>query len=270
MQLPPDEQGSSAASRDPVTRQAANEAAETGRPASGPARRRRRRNRVLRVAGLVAAVLVLTEVILLLLMFRQSRTHPTYWEERATEPVASNALRVVAFGDSAAMGIGAWRPQDSAVGRIVEYLGRRTGRPVHIVNLSTGGATVGTVLEQQLPRADLASADVVIVIAGSADAIAEVPLEQFRANMRELAELLPAAATVLSDVPLQSGREPYQQILAEVADSRNIAHADFAGAFRSARRIDVFAPDFTHVNSTGYRIWFEAFRPHLDKIIASR
>jgi lysophospholipase L1-like esterase len=221
---------------------------------------------VLRIVALVGSVLVLVEAVLLLLMLRQAVTYPKYWAARAAEPVRPNDLRVVAVGDSAAVGIGAWRPQESLVGRIVNHLRVRTGRPVHVTNLAVGGATVGSVLERQR-AAEFATADVVIVVAGSADAGSKVAPAKFRADLRKLAELVPAERTILSDVPLQRGREPYQRILADVADSRRIAHADFATAFRTARRIDVFAPDFTHVNSTGYRIWFEAFRPHLDAIV---
>nr|WP_042187131.1 GDSL-type esterase/lipase family protein [Kibdelosporangium sp. MJ126-NF4]CTQ90949.1 Lipolytic enzyme, G-D-S-L precursor [Kibdelosporangium sp. MJ126-NF4] len=230
------------------------------------AERKRRRRGAVRLASLLAGVLVLAEILLLLLLWRQTRTHPRYWAARAAEAAAPNALRVVAFGDSAAMGIGAWRPEESLVARVGEYLGKRTGRPVHLTNLSTGGGTVGTVLEQ-LPRADLGNADVVIVVAGSSDTIANVPLDEFRANLRKLVEHVPAAKLILSDVPLQQGRDPYQRVLAEVADAAHVAHADFAAAFMAARRLDVFAPDLTHVNSLGYQIWFMAFRPHLDAML---
>ncbi|MFB9929726.1 SGNH/GDSL hydrolase family protein [Amycolatopsis halotolerans] len=228
-----------------------------------PTSPRRRRN-LWRLAGVSAGALALAETVRLLALWRQTRTYPRYWAARAAEPLAPNALRVVAFGDSAAMGIGARRPEESLVARIAAYLSERTGRPVHLTNLSTGGGRVATVLE----HLHLADADAVIVVAGSADAIARVPLGQFRADVRELVERVPADRTILSDVPLRPGSKPYQKALAEVADEAKVAHADFARAFRTARRFDVFAADFTHVNSRGYQIWFTAFRPHLDALIA--
>jgi lysophospholipase L1-like esterase len=247
-----------------------------GTPATEPAaadprrgRRRRRRRTVLKVVAVGLGLVILAEVVGLLLELRQAQTYPKYWADRAAAPAAPGAVRLVAFGDSAGMGIGAWRPQDSVVGRIASYLEERTHRPVHVANYSAGGGTFGSVLSGQLAKADLATADVVVVIAGSNDTGAKVPLDTYRANITKLLDVLPADRTVLSDVPLQRGRETYQAILAELADARGVAHADFAGAFHAARRIDVFAPDFTHVNSVGYRIWFQAFRPHLDKI-ASR
>jgi lysophospholipase L1-like esterase len=231
-------------------------------------RRRRRWRIVLRVFGGLVALLVVAEGIGLVLELREARIYPKYWSDRAAEPVRPGAVRLVAFGDSAALGIGAWRPQDSVVGRIASYVGQRTGRPVHVANMTTGGGTVGTVLTKQLPTADVAHADVVVVIAGSNDVGAKAPLDTFRSHLEALIAALPPDRTVLSDIPLQSGRDPYQKILAEVADARGVAHADFAGAFNRARRLDVFAPDFQHVNSTGYRIWFDAFRPALDRIVA--
>jgi lysophospholipase L1-like esterase len=225
---------------------------------------------VLRVVAGVVAVFIVAEAVGLLLEYRQARTYPEYWAGRMAEPVEPGALRLVAFGDSAAMGIGAWRPEESVVGRIAGYLARRTGRPVHVANYAGGAGTFASVRRYQLPRADVAHADVVVVVAGSNDNGGKVPLDVFRSEVAAVTGALPADRTVLSDVPVQGGWRPYQRILAEVADARGIAHADFAGAFRAERRLDVFAPDFTHVNSTGYRIWFEAFRPRLDAILARR
>ncbi|WP_433003903.1 SGNH/GDSL hydrolase family protein [Kribbella sp. CA-294648] len=230
-------------------------------------RRKRRRRIVLRVLAVGFGLLLVAEVIGLLLVFRQTRNYPKYWADQASQPAAPEALRLVAFGDSAGVGVGAWKPEDSLVGRIAEHLHERTGRPVHVANYSSlRGGTFGSILTDQLHRADVASADVVVVVAGSNDTGGKVPLDTYRANVTKVLEALPADRTVLSDVPLQGGRDNYQRILAEEADARGVPHADFAGAFRAARRLDVWAPDFTHVNSVGYRIWFQAFRPHLDTI----
>lgn len=235
----------------------------------GRGRRQRRRRIVLRVLAVGVGLLVLAELTGLLLVFRQTRNYPKYWADQAAQPVAQGALRLVVFGDSAGVGIGAWKAEDSLVGRIAEHLRERTGRPVHVANYSTlRGGTFGSILTDQLHRADVANADVVVVIAGSNDTGGKVQLDTYRENITKLLAALPADRTVLSDVPLQGGRDNYQRILAELADDRGVAHADFAGAFRTARRLDVWAPDFTHVNSVGYRIWFTAFQPHLDTIAA--
>jgi lysophospholipase L1-like esterase len=268
--LPTDGGGSADPSGDVVNEStaAAPVAEESAVTDPSRARRRRRRRITLRVIAIGVGLLVLAEVAGLLLELRQAQTYPKYWADQAAEPVAPGAVRLVVFGDSAGVGIGAWKPEDSVVGRIAGHLQERTGRPVHVANYSVGGGTFDSILTGQLHRADVARADVVVVIAGSNDTGAKVPLDTYRANVTKLLESLPADRTVLSDVPLQRGRENYQRILAELADARGVAHADFAGAFRAARRLDVWAPDFTHVNSVGYRIWFQAFQPHLDTIAA--
>ncbi|WP_409463955.1 hypothetical protein [Amycolatopsis sp. GA6-003] len=74
-----------------------------------------------RSAGMAVGALVFAEIITLLALWRQTRTYPRYWAARAAEPLPPNALRVVAFGYSAAMGIGARRPEESLVARIGTY-----------------------------------------------------------------------------------------------------------------------------------------------------
>src|SRR5215471_6476537 len=86
-----------------------------------------------------------------------------FWQEKASEPVAEGALRLVALGDSATQAIGADSPMEGFVGRIASYVQARTGRPVHITNVSVGGATYSDVVREQLPQVDLKTADLVIV-----------------------------------------------------------------------------------------------------------
>ncbi len=81
---------------------------------------------------------------------------------------------------------------------------------------------------------------------------------------------LPADRTVYSDLPLMPGREPYQAVLAEVADGHGVRRADFGAAFLGGimrhRNIVSWLPP--HLNSTGYEMWFDAFRPRVDQIVS--
>ncbi len=93
--------------------------------------------------------LIIGGVVLMLLFIvsnvaltaRRSTTYAKYWQDKMNEPVASNAVRLVALGDSSVEAIGADRPMDGYVGRIARYIEATTGRPVHIANLSDGGTT---------------------------------------------------------------------------------------------------------------------------------
>lgn len=230
-----------------------------------PAKRRRRI--VLRVVGGVLGLLVLLEGVGLLLVLRQSVEYPRYWAARAEEPAPAEAIRVVAYGDSSAMGIGAWRPEDSLVGRIVRHVADQTGRPVQVINHSSGGGGLAEVLER-VTESELAAADLIIVTAGSGDAA--MPIDVFERRWRDLARSLPADRTVISGIPPGRDWEARQAVLAKAADDAGIGHADVAGEFLRAQRLDIFAPDFTHVNSTGYWLWFRAFQPHIDEVLARR
>ena len=193
-------------------------------------------------------------------------TYPGYWQARMREPVEPHALRLVALGDSSVEAIGADHPMDGYVGRIATYLASRTGRPVHIANVSNGGTT-RDIIREQLPRVDLRTADLVIV-ADSNDLETGVPLAQYRAALNTLMAALPADRTVYSDLPLLPGRTPYQQVLQQVADAHGILRADFATVFGGAgRRLDIFSWLPPHLNSKGYGYWFQAFQPQVDVII---
>jgi lysophospholipase L1-like esterase len=203
-------------------------------------------------------------------MLRSATAYPQYWRERAQQPAPPDAIKLVALGGSEVLAIGADRPELGFVGRIADHVAARTGRPVHVTNVSAGGATTGRVVTQQLPLVDLDDADLVIFSATSNDVGAKVPLDQFRADVTALLTALPAGRTVLSDTPTQSGHEPYQAVYAELADQRHFRRADFARMFGrggEGHRLDIFAIDFHHLNTRGYEYWFKAFQPQVDAII---
>lgn len=193
--------------------------------------------------------------------------HPSYWRERARDPVPEGAIRLVALGDSSVQAIGADHPMHGYVGRIAHYIEARTGRPVHITNVASATKTAG-ILRGELPLVDLASADVVIV-ADTNDLESHVPLHEHRENLTRLADAVPAERTVFSDLPPFPGREAYQRVLAEVTDARGIMRAEvFAMLNGEGRRLDIFSWLPPHLNSKGYDYWFRSFRPKIDVIIA--
>lgn len=190
-----------------------------------------------------------------------------FWQEQANAPVAANALRLMALGDSATQAIGADSPMEGFVGRIATYVQTKAGRPVHITNVSVGGATYSDVVQKQLPQVDLKTADLVIV-ESSNDVEQRVPLDTYRAALDKLMQVLPPEKTVISDLPLEPGRDAYQAILQEEADAHHILRADFAGIFnREGRRLDIFSWLPPHLNSKGYAYWFLAFQPEVDTIL---
>lgn len=201
-------------------------------------------------------------------LWRAYRT-PAYWQARAAEPVPPNALRLIALGDSATQAIGASAPAEGFVGRIAVYAQHTTGRPVHVTNVSQGGATAGDVVARQLPLVDPRDADLVIVETSN-DMEQRRPVSEYRRNLTALLDALPPDRTVISDLPLEDGREPYQQVLAQVADQRGIRSADFVAVFtREVRSDAIFSSLPPHLNSLGYWYWFRAFQPRVDEVLSA-
>jgi lysophospholipase L1-like esterase len=214
----------------------------------------------------IALGLLLTIGINIMLAARQAASFPKYWRDKADEPVPPNAIRLVAMGDSIMQAIGAAHPDDGIAGRIANYLRAKTGRPVHVTNVSAGGATIQDILDQQLPLVDSGQADL-IVVATASDLERRVSLEVYAANLRALLRVLPAEKTVFSDFPIEPGRGAYQAILQQIANERGVLRADFVSVFNGeGRRLDIFSWLLPHLNSKGYFYWFRAFQPQVDRI----
>ncbi len=193
--------------------------------------------------------------------------YPQFWAQQAAQKHEADAVRVVALGDSATVAVGALDPLNGFVGRIARLVSVETGRSVHIQNAAVGGATAGAVLTAQVPQYDLMGADLVIFCTSN-DLEQRVPLAQYRADLEAILIQLPAERTVISDLPLEPGRAPYQAVLAEVADRHGIARADFATVFNGpGHRLDIFSWLPPHLNDRGYQYWFEAFRAPVEEII---
>jgi lysophospholipase L1-like esterase len=219
------------------------------------------------ILGGVALALLIFVGLNVALAARHAATFPSYWRDQAQAPVPPDAIRIVALGDSIMQAIGAARPEEGIAGRVAAYVQAQTGRPVHVTNVSTGGATAGEILDQQLPKVDLNQADLVLVATAS-DVERRVLLAVYRAKLRVLLEALPADKTIVSDLPIEPGRAAYQAVLQAAADERGIRRADFASVFQGeGRRLDIFSWLFPHLNSRGYYYWYRAFQPEVDRIV---
>jgi GDSL-like Lipase/Acylhydrolase family len=228
------------------------------------------RRRIVITLGIFALALILYVGINILLAARRAAAFPKYWQDRAAQPVPVDAIRLVALGDSIMEAIGATHPEDGIAGRIASYLNTKTGRPVHVTNVSVGGAMIREIVDQQLLQVDLNQADL-IILAAATDLERRVPLDTYEANLRALLWALPPDKTIFSDLPIEPGREVYQTVLQRLADERGIRRADFAKVFNGeGRRLDIFSWLFPHLNSKGYYYWFTAFQPEVDKWIDSK
>jgi CHASE2 domain-containing sensor protein len=91
-----------------------------------------KRRRTVIICGSVVLALILYIGINVLLAAQRAATFPKYWQDRAAQPVPSNAIRLVAMGDSIMQAIGSTHPEEGIAGRIAEYIQSKTGRAVHV------------------------------------------------------------------------------------------------------------------------------------------
>ena len=199
------------------------------------------------------------------------RTYSRFWRRRRAEPVPGGAIRLVALGDSTFQALGASRPMNGTVGLVARYLEEKTGRSVHIDNVSVTGAKAVDVVMHQLTLIDAKSADVIIVAVGANDALKQSDIQIFERSIGEIVDALPADRTIMADVAMVRDRDAYQTTLERLRAGAGLRRGDIEAAFKtpigSGRQI---AKDFFHPSNHGYEIWFEGFRPALDQLIIDR
>jgi len=222
---------------------------------------------------IVVLVLVLVEVVALLRLRAQLTSHSQYWTAQAALPIEPNALTYVALGDSAAQGIGASHPTKGYVGLIADGLARKTGRPVHVINLSVSGAKVADAINKQLPelnKLDL-PADAVITIEIGANNMLSYDSAQFKTEINTLFAALPPQ-TVVSDMPYFGGRAQGSNsnafmasgIIAEAAQKHGLKKAELYKISKANNSIRSYAADLFHPSDRGYQNWYRAFWQQLD------
>lgn len=226
------------------------------------------------ILGLLVLLLLIIEGVQLWRLQRQIETYKSYWLEQAKLPIADNAVRYIALGDSTAQGIGASKPQNGYVGLIADRLAQKTGRPVHVTNLSVTGAKLQDVIDKQLPalqQMDLPK-DTVMTLAIGSNNIRSYDNMEFRTVMDQILSVLPPQ-TVVGDIPYFGGGRANSgetnaigasAIIAELARKHSLRLAPLREVTKEGNSIRIYAADFFHPNDRGYKLWAEAFWQILD------
>jgi lysophospholipase L1-like esterase len=189
-------------------------------------------------------------------------------------PVSARGVTYVAMGASDAVGVGATNPETDGW---VPRFGASLGSNVRVVNLGVSGSTLSQALQEQLGPALDAQPDVVTVWLAVNDLNAQVPLDQYAADLDMLlgqlesthARVLVGNMPDLAALAAYRGQDP-AQVRAEV-DRWNAVIADTA-ARHAATLVDLHAhwqevaehPEYLssdgfHPSSQGYQALADIF-----------
>lgn len=185
-------------------------------------------------------------------------------------------LRIAALGDSTLTAPGVDHPDQIWVRLVAGRLAHHLGRPIELRSWGTGGATAGSVVEDQLSPAVGFAPDLALVSVGANDALRGIPMRLFERNLDTIVAGLsdagsqvvtsgvgdlgsiPRLAPPLRQMVSQMGRRA-DRVHGQVAERHGAVKADqwrwAADAFRT--RDDVWSPDLFHPNDRGHAIWAE-------------
>lgn len=201
--------------------------------------------------------------------------HHVHWRERGR--AREGSVLYVALGDSAALGLGASKPERGYVGLLADEIGRITGKPVRVRNLAIDGATCAVVLSDELHRMPEEQALVCTIDVGANDVWTFEP-DRFRRQLGEVLAALPEG-TIVADVPSFSpvpvaGRVARMNAIVReaVAEHGHVlaplnATTAVGGPFDAVRNA---AGDLFHPNDRGHVRWSEAFLPAVRARLAAQ
>lgn len=212
--------------------------------------------------AILTVVAVFLFVVSLAELYTQLSRYKRYWEASNAQADKSGFV-YVAFGDSAAQGVGATRPQNGYVGLVAKELTGERGEPVQTINLSKSGAKVGDVLKVQLPiyeNLKLKKTPIITMEIGAND-ILSFDAKQFENEMDAVMKRLPKSA-VVSDVPFFGGTRfksmqprvvQANEIMSRLAQKHGLKLVPLHDKVKSNTGLRTLAVDIFHPSDKAYR-----------------
>lgn len=219
-----------------------------------------------RWAGVLLVLLLLLLTVWGVKLWQLSASVDSYaatWEQPVGEP---GGLVYVALGDSAAQGIGASSLQRGYVSLVADRLAQSTGKSVQIINLSSSGARIRDVVEEQLPELAGLRPDLITVDVGGND-LRRYDAATYRSDVSALVAGLPKD-TVLADIPYfmhgraQRDANEAAAFIRKRANQGGLVVAPLQETMRARGRQGMFtdyAADWFHPNDRGHRVWADSF-----------
>jgi lysophospholipase L1-like esterase len=191
----------------------------------------------------------------------QIQPYTRFWSEQNNGALAAGPPLLVVIGDSAAIGVGASRPENGYIGRLQVALSRRDAQPWQVVNLGRSGAKVDDAVDRQLPVAQQLAAQglpaLTLCCIGSNDVLWNRSNPDLRVQLQDLIARLPKPAIV----GLVAGGGPASRAanraIRQAAASRDLPVVD---PWRRPGSVRLkLAEDGFHPNDDGYRSMAGAF-----------
>jgi acyl-CoA thioesterase-1 len=224
---------------------------------------------MLKTIILIVAGLIFIEAVSLLFIVRSIKTFRNFWLAEAVATTADNAIKYYALGDSTAQGIGATTPRNGYVGLLANRIEEKSGKAVHVINLSKSGAGIEDVIDNQLPALKKLKPDpeAIITLAIGANDLAIHDEKWFSEKYAELFKQLPKR-TVIADLPyfgggrhrsLENKVERVNQMLISLAAENSLQLAHLHEITKKQDSLLVYSADFFHPSNIGYKNWSQAF-----------
>jgi lysophospholipase L1-like esterase len=206
-----------------------------------------------------------------------------------TFSAGGETLHYLVLGDSTAVAQGGDYEQGIAV-ETARHLARG-GRGVELTNVAVSGARMRDVLTEQLPRADFAHADLVLVDAGANDVVHLTPSGAVARDLEQIVKTLLKAnckmKIVVTGSPDMSTppRIPWllrglagvraralNRVAKEVVKRHGLTFAPIAERTGPifARDRTLFSADRFHPNDRGYAVWTPVLNEALEQALASQ
>ncbi len=222
---------------------------------------------------ILAGAIILVLLVLILRageLYTQLARYQKYWDKVNQRPIKKEAVVYVAFGDSAAQGVGASSPDKGYVGLIANQISGLQSQPVSVVNLSKSGATIEDILKVQLPdyeKLKISNKQILTVDIGAND-IVRTDFNDFETNMDKLMSRLPKQV-IMADIPSFRGSrysaheakiKEANKIIYRLADKYGIEVVGVYERTSNNHNLRSFGGDFFHPSNYGYKTnWFDAF-----------
>jgi lysophospholipase L1-like esterase len=197
-------------------------------------------------------------------------------------------LRFVVLGDSTAAGVGTDGPDEAYPTLLAQRLAA-SGYHVTLLAYGVSGARITDMLDDQVPRALAADADLVFLGIGANDVIHFTRLDVVRREMEVIIDRLSAGGARLvvagpPDMRALAFHQPLrslvgfrgQKVEAAVAAAAGrrgvpvVPLAAGAGPFFEAHPEEAFSPDDFHPGAGGYARWADVIFPVLARALGER